>query len=152
LSVYGALTAPGALPSLFSLGPAATAINRTLGATRSAANARPNNGIPTHFSAYASGFEELGLTFPAVSAAAAHDRSVEADDDQKGMGIMTGGAESKTEAPSRANAATALDDSNGLAEHPGHSRAFDSSQGTPSDPLKNKTYDLNYAKTLPQMQ
>jgi UPF0755 protein len=68
------------------------------------------------------------------------------------MGIMMGGAESKTEAPSRANAATALDDSNGLAEHPGHSRAFDSSQGTPSDPLKNKTYDLNYAKTLPQMQ
>ncbi len=152
LSVYGALTAPGALPSLFSLGAAATAIDRTLGATRSAANARPNNGIPAHFSAYASGFEELGLTFPAVSAAAAHDRSVEADDDQKGMGIMTGGAESKTEAPSRANAATALDDSNGLAEHPGHSRAFDSSQGTPSDPLKNKKYDLNYAKTLPQMQ
>ncbi|MGH6799976.1 MAG: endolytic transglycosylase MltG, partial [Methylocella sp.] len=32
---------------------------------------------------------------------------------------------------------------------PVHARAFDASEGTPFDPLRNKTYDLNYAKTVP---
>jgi UPF0755 protein len=31
-------------------------------------------------------------------------------------------------------------------------RAFDASEGTPLDPLRNKTYDLNYAKTVPPIQ
>jgi UPF0755 protein len=31
-------------------------------------------------------------------------------------------------------------------------RAFDASQGTPLDPLRNKTYDLNYAKTVPAIK
>jgi UPF0755 protein len=30
-------------------------------------------------------------------------------------------------------------------------RAFDASEGTPLDPLRNKTYDLNYAKTVPPL-
>ena len=30
-------------------------------------------------------------------------------------------------------------------------RAFDASEGTPLDPLLNKTYDLNYAKTVPSL-
>ena len=30
-------------------------------------------------------------------------------------------------------------------------RAFDASEGTPLDPLLNKTYDLNYAKTVPAL-
>jgi len=30
-------------------------------------------------------------------------------------------------------------------------RVFDASEGTPLDPLLNKTYDLNYAKTVPPM-
>ncbi|MGH6831010.1 MAG: endolytic transglycosylase MltG, partial [Methylocella sp.] len=30
--------------------------------------------------------------------------------------------------------------------------AFDASAGTPLDPLRNKTYDLNYAKTVPAIQ
>jgi UPF0755 protein len=33
-----------------------------------------------------------------------------------------------------------------------HARAFDASEGTPLDPLRNKTYDLNYAKTVPPIQ
>ena len=33
-----------------------------------------------------------------------------------------------------------------------HARAFDASEGTPHDPLRNKTYDLNYAKTVPVIQ
>jgi UPF0755 protein len=37
----------------------------------------------------------------------------------------------------------------GRAVHPG---AFDASEGTPLDPLRNKTYDLNYAKTVPPIQ
>ncbi len=35
---------------------------------------------------------------------------------------------------------------------PVHARAFDASEGTPLDPLRNKTYDLNYAKTVPPIQ
>ncbi len=31
----------------------------------------------------------------------------------------------------------------------GHPSIIDASEGTPLDPLKNKTYDLNYAKTVP---
>ncbi len=34
---------------------------------------------------------------------------------------------------------------------PPRPRAFDASEGTPLDPLRNKTYDLNYAKTVPPM-
>jgi UPF0755 protein len=33
-----------------------------------------------------------------------------------------------------------------------HARAFDVSEGTPLDPLRNKTYDLNYPKTVSPMQ
>jgi UPF0755 protein len=136
MSVYGAFSAPNALPSLFSLDPAAAAIDRTLGATGAAA--RPNNGILAYFSAYTSGFEELRLSAPAVSAAAALDGSVEANDEQKAIPTGVG---------STAAVVTATD-----SKDPMHARAFDSSRGTPSDPLKNKTYDLNYAKTVPQMQ
>jgi UPF0755 protein len=35
---------------------------------------------------------------------------------------------------------------------PAHARAFDASEGTPLDPLRNKTYDLSYAKTVPAIQ
>ncbi|MGO9134336.1 MAG: endolytic transglycosylase MltG [Methylovirgula sp.] len=35
------------------------------------------------------------------------------------------------------------------ASKPVHRPAFDASEGTPLDPLRNKTYDLNYAKTVP---
>ena len=37
------------------------------------------------------------------------------------------------------------------AKVPRH-RAFDVSRGTPLDPLRNKTYDLNYAKTVPAIK
>jgi UPF0755 protein len=73
-----------------------------------------------------------------VSAAAALDGSVEANDEQKAIPTGVG---------STAAVVTATD-----SKDPMHARAFDSSRGTPSDPLKNKTYDLNYAKTVPQMQ
>jgi UPF0755 protein len=33
-----------------------------------------------------------------------------------------------------------------------HTRAFDASEGTPLDPLRNTTYDLNYAKTMPTLR
>jgi len=137
LSVYGTLSMPNALPSFFSLGPAAAAIDRTLAATASAPNARPNNGTPTHFSAYTSGLEELDPTYPVVSAAAAPDGSVEANDEQESIPTGVG---------SPVGVVTAND-----AKDPIHARAFDSSQGTPSDPLRNKTYDLNSAKTVPDL-
>jgi UPF0755 protein len=31
----------------------------------------------------------------------------------------------------------------------GHPRIYDASEGTPLDPLRNKTYDLSYAKVVP---
>jgi UPF0755 protein len=37
------------------------------------------------------------------------------------------------------------------APTPTHSRAFDASEGTPLDPLLNKTYDLNYTKVVPPL-
>ncbi|MGO4872654.1 MAG: endolytic transglycosylase MltG [Roseiarcus sp.] len=37
------------------------------------------------------------------------------------------------------------------AATPPRARAFDASEGTPLDPLLNKTYDLNYAKTVPPL-
>ena len=40
----------------------------------------------------------------------------------------------------------------GLDAAPAHvARAFDASEGTPLDPLRNKTFDLNYAKTVPPL-
>ncbi|SFK09974.1 endolytic transglycosylase MltG [Methylocapsa palsarum] len=35
---------------------------------------------------------------------------------------------------------------------PGRARVVDVSEGTPLDPLRNKTYDLNYPKTVPAMK
>ena len=32
---------------------------------------------------------------------------------------------------------------------PAHPKIIDASEGTPLDPLRNTTYDLNYAKTVP---
>jgi UPF0755 protein len=34
----------------------------------------------------------------------------------------------------------------------GRPRVIDASEGTPLDPLLNKTYDLNYAKVVPAIQ
>jgi UPF0755 protein len=35
---------------------------------------------------------------------------------------------------------------------PARARAFDASEGTPFDPLRNKTYDLNYAHAVPALE
>ncbi len=37
------------------------------------------------------------------------------------------------------------------ASPPPRAHAFDASEGTPLDPLRNKTFDLNYAKTVPPL-
>ena len=34
----------------------------------------------------------------------------------------------------------------------GAHRIFDASEGTPLDPLLNKTYDLSYGKTVPDLK
>jgi UPF0755 protein len=48
------------------------------------------------------------------------------------------------------NAAFALD--GGAGQPGGKSRAFDASEGTKLDPLKNRTFDLNSAKTVPVLK
>jgi UPF0755 protein len=37
-------------------------------------------------------------------------------------------------------------------DSPARARAFDASEGTPFDPLRNKTYDLNYAHAVPALE
>jgi UPF0755 protein len=39
----------------------------------------------------------------------------------------------------------------GLDNPPPRARIFDASEGTPLDPLRNRTYDLNYEKTVPPL-
>jgi UPF0755 protein len=51
------------------------------------------------------------------------------------------------ESPAADSRVAGLDD----ASAPTHARGFDASEGTPLDPLLNKTYDLNYAKTVPPL-
>ena len=119
------------------------------------------------------GLENLGISADGIRRAAASlDGPVGADDEQKAS--AKGGkfpvafgqpGENSIEVPPKAGSPTAnrslrhsVEPAKGIqpmpreAEDPEHSRAFDASQGTPRDPLKNKTYDLNFAKTVPDLQ
>jgi UPF0755 protein len=157
---------------------AAAAIAPAISANASDPNALRNNDkakSAAKITAYAFGprLEDLGISLDGVrGAAAALDGPVGTDDEQKAS--AKGGkfpvafgqpGENRTEVPPTAGSPTAnrlLGDSvkpdNGIrpmpreAEGAEHGRAFDASQGTPRDPLKNKTYDLNYAKTVPDLQ
>jgi UPF0755 protein len=64
--------------------------------------------------------------------------------DQTEQGKWAVGAADLTSIP--ANATTAPPQQIGKGAHPA---AFDASEGTPLDPLRDKTYDLNYPKTVP---
>src|SRR5262249_35547527 len=61
-------------------------------------------------------------------------------------GVAPNGHESSDEPVGAEKSAVPQPQDNGRAVH---ARAFDASAGTPLDPLRNKTYDLNYAKTVP---
>jgi UPF0755 protein len=149
-SVYGSLpasldaprSATPAPPSL-SYAPAALAIAKAMPATASDGNAQTNKS-PAKPAATVSAFtlgpglDELGISVGGVRspAAATLDGPI--------------GAEDAADAPNGTETSPPTKPQNdGRAVH---ARAFDASEGTPLDPLRNKTYDLNYAKTVPAIQ
>jgi UPF0755 protein len=181
-SVYGSLpasldaprsTAP-ASPSL-PYAPAALAIAKAMPATDSTRNAQTRRseakpGATLSAFTFGPGLDELGISVGAVRspAAARLDGPIGQDDaaDAPGQDVsFPVSADSRAEQkarPARPGVGPAGDDlpdqsdqafpapqpqTDGRA-----TRAFDASEGTPLDPLRNKTYDLNYAKTVPAIQ
>jgi UPF0755 protein len=176
-SVYGSLPASldparsstPAPPSL-SYAPAASAIAGAMRATSSkTTGAKPAANISAF--TFGPGLDELGISIGGVPspAAAMLDGPIgqedAADTPNDVISLASADAEQKTRA-TPAGFSTGADDSpdqsgaqgaspapppqnNGQAVHP---KAFDASQGTPFDPLRNKTYDLNYAKTVPAIR
>lgn len=177
-SVYGTLPAPmvdaqNAARSLppFSYSPAAAAITGAMAGTE--AKKKPGNASSgeTRASAYTfgPGLDELGISLGGMAPVAVLDGPEGDENETEGLGggIMSPGLRdagagmageerlSQTavqadslEAPTPPPAAQAVPD--GTA--PRRARAFDASAGTPFDPLKNKTYDLNYPKTVPAIR
>jgi UPF0755 protein len=129
---------PPANISAFTLGPGLDELGISVGAVRTPAAARLDGPISQEDTADAPGYvtpresvDEAQKVRPARPSLG--PAGVDLANESKGPGTSLG-AQPETEA------------------RPMHARAFDVSEGTPLDPLKNKTYDLNYAKTVPAIQ
>ena len=159
--------------------PPAAAIARAISANAPVPSANQNADQAKHsakLSAYTFGprLEDLRLSFDGVisKVAAPLDGPVGAEDELKtpddrgSIPAATGGpSQKRTTELLPASTPTARKSIGGslepdksnlpaplMAEVQEHGRILDASQGTPRDPLKNKTYDLNFAKTVPEMQ
>ncbi|HET6378815.1 MAG TPA: endolytic transglycosylase MltG [Methylocella sp.] len=174
-SVYGALPAPmvdaqNAARSLtpFSHSPAEAAITGALAGIKAKNKLNKTRPGEARASAYTfgPGLDELGISLGGMAPAAILD-GPEGDENEtetlaaggmtpglRGAGAKMAGEErlSRTaaqadsqEAPIPPQAAQAAP----AGSAPRRAHAFDASAGTPFDPLKNKTYDLNYPKTVP---
>jgi UPF0755 protein len=176
-SVYGSLpasldalrNAAPARPSL-SYEPAASAIAKAMAPTASkTTEAKPAANISAF--TLGPGLDELGISIGGVSspAAATLDGPIGQEDaagapDNVASRTSASAAQKTRAVPAGFLPAVdgSLDKSNGPGTSPAplpqnggrplHARAFDASEGTPFDPLRNKTYDLNYAKTVPPIQ
>jgi len=101
--------------------------------------------------------EELGVVVTGVNdaptgAAFAQDDDAGPDSVTKVPVSAAALADQKARAARYADAADADGRVAGLdAASPLRPRIFDASEGTPLDPLLNKTFDLNYAKTVPPL-
>jgi UPF0755 protein len=173
-SVYGSLPASPATsqsatpaPPSLSYPRAASAIAGAMRATASkTTEAKPAANVSAF--ALGPGLDELGMSIGGVPspAAATLDGPIGQEDAADAPGDVasrvTAGAEQKTRATPDGFAPggdSSPDQSGGPEASPApppqndgrvtRPRAFDASQGTPLDPLRNKTYDLNYAKTVP---
>jgi UPF0755 protein len=176
-SVYGSLPAsldarPSAMPAPPSLSyaPAASAIAKAMAPTASkATEAKPAANISAF--TLGPGLDELGISIGGVSSPAAatldgpigledaadapgnvvSPRSAGAEQNARATpaGFAPGGGDSPDQSGGPRVSPAPPAQNNGRAVHP---RAFDASQGTPLDPLRNKTYDLNHAKTVPATQ
>ena len=177
-SVYGSLPASldparsstPAPPSL-SYAPAASAIAGAMRATSSkTTGAKPAANISAF--TFGPGLDELGISIGGVPspAAAMLDGPIgqedAADTPSDGISLASAGAEQKTRAtpagfspgaddlpdPSEVQGVSPAPPPQNNGQEAVHPKAFDASQGTPFDPLRNKTYDLNYAKTVPAIR
>ena len=177
-SVYGSLPASLDAPRGATLAPPslsyAHAASAIAGAMRVPASKTTAVKSPANISAFTlgPGLAELGISVGAVRspAAATLDGPIGQEDatDAPGRDITfpasAGGQAEQKARPARPSLGPGGDDLPDESEGQGTSpapqpqndgraaRAFDASAGTPLDPLKNKTYDLNYAKIVPPIQ
>ena len=142
-SVYGSLPASLDAPPSATPGPpslsyahAASAIAGVMRVPASKTAGKPLGNISAF--AFGPGLDELGISVGGVRspAAATLDGPI--------------GQEDAADAPNGPETSPARQPQ--IEGRPVHARAFDASEGTPLDPLRNKTYDLNYAKTVPPIQ
>lgn len=176
----GSGAAPRLQPPSLSYGPAAVAIARAAPATMGSAPAvqpgagkkQAKGGVErqsTPLSAFTMGpgLEELGITVRGVqpSAAATLDGPIGpsemADAPAAPATTFAASAARRSDQNARADQAglagtddlSQETDSSATRSQPvAYGRAFDASEGKPFDPLLDKTYDLNYAKTVPAMK
>jgi len=171
-------SAAPAPPSL-SYAPAALAIAKAMPATASNRNAQTNRseakpGATVSAFTLGPGLDELGISVAGVRSPAAAtldgpigpEDATDAPDQDVTFPAWAGGRAEQKARPSRPGLGPAGDDLPDKSEWAGpspapqpqndgravHAGAFDASEGTPLDPLRNKTYDLNYAKTVPAIQ
>jgi len=180
-SVYGSLpasldapqSATPAPPSL-SYAPAALAIAKAMPATASNRSAQTNRSEAKPAATVSAftlgpGLDDLGISVGGVRAPAAAmlDGPNGAEDAADTPGYVTSSGSAGGAQKARATPAEFLSTGDGSPEKTGAAaaspaprpqndgratRAFDASVGTPLDPLRNKTYDLNYAKTVPPIR
>jgi UPF0755 protein len=179
-SVYGSL--PASLDAPRSATPAppslsyAHAASAIAGAMRVPASKTAAVKTTTNISAFTlgPGLDELGISVGGVRspAAATLDGPIGAEDgaDAASQDVTfpaaAGGRAGQNARPARPGLAPGSDDLPDKSKQSGtspapqprndgravHTRVFDASAGTPLDPLRNKTYDLNYAKSVPPIQ
>ena len=163
-------------PPSLSYAPAASAIAKAMAATASSSEAQTSKSEAKPAATVSAftlgpGLDELGISVGGIRppAAKALDGPIGEEDAADAAGYVTpsgpvGGAQKAR--PARPGLGPGSDDLPDESEAPGtplarqqqiegrpvHARAFDASEGTPLDPLRNKTYDLNYAKTVPPIQ
>lgn len=174
-SSFGTAASANLPPPSLSYASAVSAINQVMPATKKAQANRAEAKPAAKVSAFTlgPGLDELGITLqtvPPSSAAAVLDGPVgqsDAADVPPGQDVtFPVSPDRRTEQKTRAARLGLAPGSDDLSDEPAtspepqqnagaavhHARAFDASEGTPLDPLRNKTYDLNYPKTVPAIR
>jgi UPF0755 protein len=129
-------TAATATISAFTLGPGLDELGISVGGVRAPAATTLDGPVGQEDAADWPG---QGVAFPSPGGRTEDARAARLP---PGSGDLSDKSErGASRAPQAQNAGRAV-----------HARAFDASVGSPLDPLLNKTYDLNYAKTVPAIQ
>ena len=128
--------------SAFTFGPGLDELGISVGGVRAPAAATLDGPISQDDTADAAGQQNADFPSPAGRRAGQEARAA-------GLGLRRGTGDLPEESGGPRLFAPPRPQIDG---QPAHARAFDVSEGTPLDPLRNKTYDLNYAKTVPSIQ